>query len=133
MKADNLVNSYALKANRIKLKISVDNLFLDVDTAIPCGLIINELLSNSLKYAFPDGKSGEINIEFKLLKQEQLYLKISDNGIGLATDFQLEETESLGLQLVCNLTEQLGGNLTIDSSNGTSFQIIFRPSISSLY
>jgi PAS domain S-box-containing protein len=131
--ADNLVNSYALKANNIKLNIFVAQLFLDVDTAIPCGLIINELLSNSLKYAFPDGKSGEINIEFKLLGQEKLYLKVSDNGIGLPADFQLEETESLGLQLVYNLTEQLGGNLTIDSSNGTSFKIIFRPSISSLY
>ncbi|MFB2838298.1 PAS domain S-box protein [Floridanema evergladense] len=131
--ADNLINSYALKANNIKLNISVDNLFLDVDTAIPCGLIVNELLSNSLKYAFPDGRSGKIEINFKLLEEQKLYLKISDNGIGLPADFQLEEAESLGLQLVYNLTEQLGGNLTIDSGNGTSFKIIFRPSISSLY
>lgn len=131
--ADNLVNSYALKANNIKLKICIDNLFLDVDTAIPCGLIINELLSNSLKYAFPNNKTGQIDIEFKLMESEKLSLKISDNGVGLPENFQLEETESLGLQLVSNLTEQLGGNLTIDTSNGTSFQIMFRSSISSLY
>ncbi|MFB2939174.1 PAS domain S-box protein [Aerosakkonemataceae cyanobacterium BLCC-F154] len=125
--ADNLVNSYALKANHIKLNISVDKIFLDVDTAIPCGLIINELLSNSLKYAFPNNKSGEIDIEFKLVEPEKLFLKISDNGIGLPANFQLEEAESLGLQLVSNLTEQLAGNLTVNSNCGTSFTIIFKP------
>lgn len=75
--------------------------------------------------SFPSGRKGKLSIGFKSNNENQLYLKISDNGIGLPPDFDLEETESLGLKLVWNLTEQLGGDIKVDSSSGTSFQFTF--------
>lgn len=126
---NNLLQSYSVSSSLIKLNVNVDNVFVDVDTAIPCGLIINELLSNSFKYAFPDGRPGQIWIEFKSTNNSHYYLRIGDNGIGLPPDFNLEESESLGLQLVWNLTEQLGGNIEVNSQNGARFEISFTKTI----
>lgn len=122
---DNLFKSYNVSLNFIDLKITIDSLKLDIDTAIPCGLIINELVSNSLKYGFPNQQKGQICITFLQHDNGTLYLKVSDDGVGLPPNFDLEEIQSLGLQLVVNLTEQLGGKLEIDSTNGTSFAITF--------
>lgn len=98
---------------------------LAIDTAIPCGLIINELVSNSLKHAFPDHGSGEICITFQESESGQLSLTISDNGIGLPSNLDFRNTKSLGLQLVCRLTNQLEGTIELSRNPGTEFKIAF--------
>jgi PAS domain S-box-containing protein len=125
---ENLVSdlfySYGVKRGTIDLQINADNLEMDIDTAIPCGLIINELVTNSLKYAFPYPK-GIVKIELKQL-QDKLELIISDNGRGLPDDLDIETTETLGLKMVTILVNQLKGTLELDRTNGTEFRIIFR-------
>ena len=121
----NLFSSYGVSSIAIKLNLDIDQIFLDVDTAIPCGLIINELVSNSLKYAFPNKESGEITISFKSIDNTHFNLNVSDNGIGISPDLDIEELESLGLQLVLNLIEQLSGIFDLDINNGTNFKIQF--------
>jgi len=113
------------KPNRINLKIDVKDIFLGIDTAVPCGLIINELATNSIKHAFPDSMQGKIEIglysdgyEFELI--------VSDDGIGFQEAVDLETTEHLGLRLVSALTQQINGTIELDRSNGTKFRIKFR-------
>ncbi|MFB2934224.1 PAS domain S-box protein [Aerosakkonemataceae cyanobacterium BLCC-F154] len=123
---DNLFRSYNVATNTIELHLRVEHIELDIDTAIPCGLIINELVSNSLKYAFVNQGKGELYIN--LFYQEgtsKVTLLISDNGIGLPPNFDITELESLGLQLVYNLTEQLNGEMEINSDRGAKFTITF--------
>lgn len=103
--------------------MDIDNIELGMETSIPCGLIINELVTNSVKYAFPEGK-GTIIIQFK--GQDELQLIIKDDGIGLPREIDLEHTETLGLQLVLNLVKQLNGELTINRSQGTEYIIKFK-------
>lgn len=106
---------------------------LAIDTAIPCGLMINELVSNSLKYAFPDNRSGEICINLQIgepqlispIEGYQFILIIRDNGIGLPKAFDFRNTNSLGLQLVCRLTKQIGGSIELNCNQGTEFKIRF--------
>lgn len=119
-----LFRSYGVTSNRIKLKKNVDDVFLGLDTAIPCGLIINELVSNSLKHAFPDGKEGEIHICL-FLDNDKFTLIVRDNGVGFPKDLDFRNTESLGLQLVITLVEQLEGTIDLKRSGGTEFKIIF--------
>ena len=120
-----LFNSYETQSESIISKLDVDEIFLEVDTAIPCGLILNELISNALKHAFPDGRAGEICINLHSNQEKQLTLSVRDNGVGLPEELDFRNTESLGLQLVCTLTAQLKGTITLDSSRGTAFQITF--------
>ncbi len=122
-----LLRSYQIDHQSITLTIMVDDLFLDIDQAIPCGLIINELVSNSLKYAFPDNRTGEIRIELRRTVDHQLMLMVHDNGIGLPPDIDLTTNKTLGLQLASTLTNQLGGSITIDRHGGTTFMILFTP------
>ena len=122
----NLVQSYSIDSNSIHLISQIDPIFLDVDTAVPCGLILNELLSNALKYAFPKGQAGTIHLEFISQPSQQYLIRVQDNGVGLPEDFQSQEWETLGLQLVWNLTGQLDGEIQVNSSKeGTEFQICF--------
>lgn len=123
--ASNLFNSYNINLDAVQLNLNVNQILLSVDTAIPCGLIINELISNALKYAFSLGQSGEIKIKFYSHQQGQLTLIVSDNGIGLPKDFDWQNSESLGLQIVAALTNQLEGELEINKTNGTEFKIKF--------
>jgi two-component sensor histidine kinase len=97
---------------------------LDIDRAIPCGLIVNELLSNSLKYAFVDRPSGTITISLHQLGSDYL-LQIRDNGIGLPEDFNIRRSPSLGLRLVDRLVKQLRGHLEIGYDRGAVFSILF--------
>lgn len=122
--AQDLFRSYGTGPN-IKIKTDIDSVFLNIDKAVPLGLILNELISNSLKHAFPDGRKGEIRI---LLHQDNggnYSLIVSDNGAGLPSHMDFRNTKSLGLQLVNALTKQLKGNIELDSSNGTQFSITF--------
>ncbi|MEH1831508.1 MAG: histidine kinase dimerization/phosphoacceptor domain -containing protein [Nostoc sp.] len=122
---NNLFSSYNVSSSTITLKMNVEEVFLVIDAAIPCGLIINELISNSLKYAFPQGKPGEICIEFCSIEANLFTLIISDNGVGFTKKFDFQTTESLGLRLVKGLTHQLQGNIDFISQNGVKYKIIF--------
>jgi PAS domain S-box-containing protein len=116
----------------IRIEIDVTETRLSIDTAIPCGLIINELVSNALKYAFSSQKRhnaiNKINISFHVDPQENYILTIADNGIGLPKELDFRNTSSLGLQLVCTLIEQLKGSIELDQSNGTTFKCTFMDS-----
>ncbi|MDZ7290528.1 MAG: PAS domain S-box protein [candidate division KSB1 bacterium] len=122
-----LFRSYGVNSHAIALQVNIDKVLLDIETAIPCGLIINELVSNSLKYAFPSGTNGEIRIDLHSDYDGKLVLLVSDNGIGFPKSLDFRNTESLGLQLVSTLTDQLNGSIELDRSAGTSFKILLNP------
>ncbi|BAY25180.1 two-component sensor histidine kinase [Calothrix sp. NIES-2100] len=126
-----LFDSYNIRSDSVQLNIQVENVSLDIETAIPCGLIINELVSNALKYAFPDNRPGKIQlhlyqeVKFSLDKQHNLILIVRDNGVGLPTDFERNQTKTLGITLVYGLVKQLKGCIEIHSQQGTEFKITF--------
>jgi two-component system response regulator len=120
-----LFRSYSVNTYLVKFKIESRNILLDINTAIPCGLIINELVTNSIKHAFPHDMSGEINIEIECHGDECL-LKISDNGVGFPDNLDINDVKTLGLQLVTNLTKQLDGAIDLDREGGTCFTIKFQ-------
>jgi PAS domain S-box-containing protein len=120
----NLVHSYSSSENPPDLKLDLDPVKLHLDTAIPCGLIINELLSNALKYAFRETTKGEISISVKQ-KENRVTIIVADNGVGLPPDLDFRNTESLGLQLVISLVEQINGKIKADTKKGTKFTIEF--------
>lgn len=122
----NLFYSYDANPQKIKAKFDVDKIFLSLDTSIPCGLIVNELVSNALKYAFINGSEGVITVKIKKIKSNnKTQLTIADNGIGIPSTIDFKNTESLGLQLVTILTEQINGILTLNRKKGTIFEVIF--------
>ncbi len=109
---------------KVKIECAMDNLNLDVDTAVPIGLIVNELLTNALKYAFPEGEKGKINISLKQ-ENEGLFLKVSDNGIG-KTEGSKPKGTGFGTQLIQLLTQQLDGTITEEHNNGTTVFFNFK-------
>ena len=121
-----LFQSYGISQTKVKLRNNVQQVQLGVDTAVPCGLIINELISNSLKHGLNDSDHGEIKLDMGYDENNKLILKISDNGKGIPPDFKLEEAESLGLRLVQNLTTQLNGKVSFFNNNGTIVRIVFQ-------
>ena len=123
--ASHLFHSYGVRADRIHLRTDLDELYLNLDAAVPCGLIINELVSNSLKYAFPDGREGEVRIELHEVSDGLARLIVSDNGIGLRSDIDWATARSLGLRLVRTLAEQLGAKIEVKSIMGTEVQLTF--------
>jgi len=121
-----LFSSFQSPERQIEYKINIEPFALDIDTIIALGLMTNELVSNSFKYAFPDKVNCMIESTLKKYDEENLVLTIRDNGKGLPPGFDYKHTESLGLQLVCLLTEQIQGKLEVESSDkGTAFSIIF--------
>ena len=116
--------SYRIRPNAVKINLHVNDVSLPIDTAVPCGLIINELASNALKYAFPADTKGEINITFGRA-DDQYTLCVSDTGVGLPPDFDPEQGKSLGMKLVRMLTTQLSGEMECRNGVGTTFQITF--------
>jgi PAS domain S-box-containing protein len=121
----NLLYLYSGNPNDISIKINVKNVYMSIGKAIPCGLIINELVSNSLKHAFPDGKQGEILINLILEHDNNYLLIVKDNGIGLPEKYKLQKFSTLGLQLVDMLAQQLKGHVEIEGNHGTTFKITF--------
>ena len=122
-----LFASYKVSTSRISLKMNIENISLGIDTAIPTGLIINELVTNCLKYAFPKDRDGEIRISLRPLDDGQNELIVGDNGIGLPENLDIKKAESLGLKMIINLTERsLHGKVKINIDNGTEFQILFK-------
>ena len=120
-----LFQIYSFGLKRIEWNVNVEDVKLDIETAIPCGLIINELVSNSLKHAFKDAHDGKITVNMRKDKN-LITMEVSDNGIGLPANFEVEKASTLGLKLVTTLVEQLEGNMVIDRSKGTSFKITFK-------
>ena len=119
-----LFKSYGIKEEYIKLNLNINNLSMEIKKAVPCGLIVNELLSNSLKYAFPEGR-GEAYIDFSPLDDGKFLLIVGDKGCSFPCDLDFQNTSSLGLQLVNNLVDQLEGRIELNRENGTEFKIIF--------
>ena len=119
----NLVQTYAYEKN-IKLETNLEKVDVSLDQAIPCGLILNELISNALKYAFCDGSGGTLRISLKE-KNNEINIKVEDDGVGMPEGFRVENTESLGLQLVQTLIEQLEGTIKLSANGGTKYLITF--------
>ena len=130
--ANEMFQTYVYDPSTVKLNLMVEDIMLDVNTAIPLGLILNELLTNSMKYAFPseglNGINGQINgnINVNLSKNNGNYTMIvEDDGVGFPDDVDMENTDSLGLQLINSLTDQIDGDIILNRTNGTSFTIKF--------
>jgi len=120
----NLIHSYQVSNEKIQLKLDVDPINLALDQAIPCGLILNELITNAMKYAYPDNKGGEISISVKENKNK-VSISIADFGVGLPKGFKIDDSETLGLSLVDTLIDQVDGELSLKTDSGTEFLIIF--------
>ncbi len=124
---NSLFRSYCVNTSVIKSRLNIENVILGMDFAIPCGLIINELVTNSLKYAFPDGRKGEIKIAFSKNNKNIYELFVGDNGVGISEDVGIGNTESLGMRLVTMLVkDQLEGEIDLKRNNGTKFRIKFK-------
>lgn len=122
---NDLYHTYMPEDGCISLNMNLENLMVDINTTVPLGLIVNELITNSMKHAFVDEAGGEINITF-YKKSDEFTLIIADNGEGLPEDIDFKNTETLGLQLVNNLTAQIDGIIELDRSYGTRFKITFK-------
>jgi PAS domain S-box-containing protein len=121
-----LCQSYPVRPELVSIGIEAEEIELPVDQAIPCGLILNELLSNALKYAFPTGRRGKIDVYFGRMESGELLLSCGDDGAGMPPTFDWQDLHSLGLRIVTILTKQLGATLTLDRDRvGTRFELRF--------
>jgi two-component sensor histidine kinase len=107
--------------------VAVEDIAFDVDTGLTCGLIVDELLSNCLKHAFPNGRSGRVTVELRTEDGERFLLRVSDDGIGLPHDGVLNNPDSLGLELVSLMADKLEGTVSLQSGTGTEWYVRFRP------
>lgn len=119
---ESLFQSYNVRPNQIQLTTHIEDIRLDVDTIIPIGLILNELITNALKYAFPSEKAGELNIQLKT-EQGKLLLQVHDNGIGVAPDFDWQKTVSMGFQLIKSFARKLKAQVEVQGSNGMTITL----------
>ena len=119
--------SYGAYARGVSFRVQGDELFLTMGTAVPCGLIINELVTNALQHAFPDGHGGQVQIEFCKNSDGRFKLTVADNGLGLPAGLDFREADTLGLQLVKTLVDQLEGIIELQPAAGTAFKITFYP------
>lgn len=124
---DLLVESYPRLSDRVEITTDIQTVYVPIDTAIPCGLIMNELISNAFQHAFPDDRHGEIQISLKSLDSGEVTLTFSDNGVGLPDEVDFENAESMGLKTILALAEhQLSGNVKVSSDSGTQFSFTFK-------
>lgn len=119
-----LYESYRSGANNIEIQQAIDPVQFDLSTAIPFGLLVTELLSNALKYAFPETREGQIWVRLHY-RDARIALDIRDNGVGLPVDFEIEDAETLGSQLILSLVNQLDGTLTLTNDGGANFEVVF--------
>ena len=117
-----LMSSYKVDHDKVRLKLDVDDLVLDVDSIIPIGLIVNELVSNSLKYAFPEGREGTIVVNLHKTSEKTLRLEVIDNGIGYKKE--LINAKSFGLRLIQALSDRLKADYKLDGQNGAHAEFI---------
>lgn len=124
--ADQIGAAWMVEPARIRVSIEAEEIDLPVNRAIPCGLILNELLSNAFKHAFPGGRSGNIELHFTKVDARRVSLSCRDDGIGIPGDFDWQHAESLGLRIIQILAKQIDGTLTLDRSpGGTQFELLF--------
>jgi PAS domain S-box-containing protein len=123
--ASSLFHSYSPHTSQVTLRVDIGDIALSVDSAIPCGLIVNELISNALKYAFPDNRQGELIVRLREANAGWIEMSVEDDGVGLPNELDLRNTESLGMQLVYSLAKQVGGTLDLDRDHGTKFTLRF--------
>ena len=121
--APTLVQSFSIHPERITLHVEVDEVALPIDGAIPCALIVNELISNALEHAFPGGRSGSVSVFFRQGRDNLATLRVEDDGIGLPAGFDFEQSKTLGIQLVHLLAGQLGGGVHFDQAGPTRFVV----------
>ncbi|MFH1282754.1 MAG: PAS domain S-box protein [bacterium] len=124
--ADELLSAYGIDREMIDVRIDIEDVLFDIDTVIPCGLIVNEIISNSLKYAFPSKSKGEIRVELHKIRTDSFEFIIQDNGVGLPESISFQNTKSLGMRLVDVLIKQLKGEMKLDRFGGTKYTIIFK-------
>ncbi len=125
--ADNLFRVYVVTSDQVSLELEAGSATLDLTTANTCGMIVNELISNALKHAFPDGQKGRITVRLQP-EGEELLLVVADDGIGFPEGVDFRHTESLGLELVNTFVDQLGGRIEQQTGGGTEYRIHFRAS-----
>jgi len=121
-----LFHSYRVNSDLVRMKTEVRNVLLDINSAIPCGLIINELVMNALKHAFPGGRKGEIIVSLRPSGDDRFILSVSDDGVGFPAGLDFHKTETLGMQLVTMLVDQLDGTISLERKPGTRFEVVFR-------
>lgn len=126
--ASSLFGLYAVSPERVRLTIEVEEAGFGLDSAVPCGLIMNELLTNALKYAFPGERSGEVAVAIHY-NGGRVEISVSDNGVGFPEGLDFRKTETLGLQLVVNLVKQLRGEIMLDRTGGTKFVITIKKEV----
>lgn len=123
---DHLFRSYGVNERQIRLLTELDPIALELDDALPSGLLINEVISNSLKHGFPDGRSGEVRIQLRCPSAATVVLALSDNGVGMPRELDWITSRSLGLRLVRALAQQLRAELEIRSQDGTEVKLVFK-------
>ncbi len=123
---DHLRQAYRITGDRIRLNVRAEAVTMNINTAIPCGLIITELISNALKHAFPGERSGTILVRLEMADPKTYRLTIRDDGVGLPAGLDIRETETLGLQIIITLAEQLDGKMDLRSDGGTVFEMTFQ-------
>jgi PAS domain S-box-containing protein len=121
-----LFRAYGSRGGRIKLESHLQEFSVDLDQAVSCGLIINELVSNALKHAFPKGRVGRVMVELQKTPQEQIVLVVADDGVGLSPELDIRQTSTLGHQLVFMMVEKLRGAVEVTRDRGTAFRIAFQ-------
>ncbi len=121
----NLLRAFGFRPDAVGLRVEMEHVLLDINRAIPCALILNELVSNAFKYAFPAGRRGEVWVRLERTPKDELRLVVGDNGVGLPKGFDPAQAQSLGLQLVQTLVRQLSGAINVNSTNGTEYAITF--------
>ncbi len=124
--AGNLARTYHDQQRNVRFEYDVEDVFLPLDTGIPCGLIINELISNSFKHAFSHANGGLIKISLIRHGKKEFTLRVSDNGVGMDNSFNVEDSRSLGMRIVHKLVQQIDGKLEYDFSEGTKYDIYFK-------
>ena len=123
--ARNIFNTLGTVPGSVSLDLAIDEVALPVDKAIPCALILNELITNAVKHGFADGRRGTIRVALGKLSSGQLQLSVADDGVGLPAGLDIHQTPSLGMHLVSALAEQLGAELEVSGDKGTSFKVTF--------
>jgi PAS domain S-box-containing protein len=123
--ATHLFHSYQVDAARVQLKVEAQEVHLNINTAIPCGLIVNELISNTLKHGFPEGRKGRLEIGLSAVPEDGYAIRVEDDGVGFPEELDFRKTNTLGMQIVNTLVEQIGGRLELRRGPGTIFRLEF--------
>jgi len=127
---DNIMSEYGVTQEKIMIINQMEDIDVLIDTGVPCGLVINELVSNVVKHAFPGEQKGEMLVKLSVDNAGGIELIISDNGVGTGADFELKDKESMGLQIIRNIIEyQLKGTIEIDNSSGMKWVIKFNDNL----